>query len=255
MVAVERLRQRGAVKVPEITAVFWVVKVLTTGMGEAASDWLGALDVVLAAVLGLACAIGLVVALVVQLRHRRYVPVAYWAVVSLVAVFGTVAADGVHVGLGIPYAGSTAFWAVAVALVLWRWHRREGTLDVHSITTRRRELYYWATVLATFALGTAAGDLTAAELHLGYLVSGFLFAAAIVVPLVGWRLGLDPVVAFWAAYVLTRPLGASFADWAGKPSGLAIGDGTVTLVLVVAIAGLVGYLAVREARPGPLTGT
>lgn len=243
MVKVDTRRHTAAVKVPEITLLFWVVKVLTTGMGEAASDWLGTLPVVLAAGLGAVAAGLLAGSLWWQLRESRYVPGVYWTVVAMIAVFGTVAADGVHVALGVPYVVSTAVWAAVLALVLWRWHCGEGTLSVHSITTRRPELYYWATVLATFALGTAAGDLTAGELHLGYFVSGLLFAAAIAVPAVGWRLGLNPVLAFWAAYVLTRPLGASFADWVGKPSGLHAGDGTVTLVLAVAIVALVARLS------------
>ena len=254
MVKVDQLRHSAAVKVPEITLLFWVVKVLTTGMGEAASDWLGTLSVVLAGVLGLLAAAALAASLWRQLRSPRYVPGVYWAVVAMIAVFGTMAADGVHVALGVPYAVSTAVWALVLSIVLWRWHRSEGTLSVHSITTRRPELYYWATVLATFALGTAAGDLTAAELHLGYFISGVLFAAAIAVPAVAWRFGLNPVVAFWAAYVLTRPLGASFADWVGKPSGLDAGDGTVTLVLVVAIVALVVRLSrAAAAEPVPIS--
>ena len=151
-------------KVPEITVLFWVVKVLTTGMGEAASDYLGKVSIALAGAVGF---IGFVVAMWLQLRARRYVPAVYWFAVLMVAVFGTMAADGLHVVLGVPYPASTAFYAAALAVVFLLWRRTEGTLSIQSITTRRRELWYWLTVLLTFALGTALGDLTAFVRHLG----------------------------------------------------------------------------------------
>ncbi len=166
-----------------------------------------------------------------QYRRRAYHAPTYWFTVMMVAIFGTMVADGIKDGLGLSYAITTPFFAALVGLVFWRWQRSEGTLDIHTITTRRRETYYWAAVLATFALGTAAGDLTAITLNWGFLPSAILFGAVIAVPLLGWwRFGLNPVVAFWAAYVVTRPLGASFADWFSKPhvnTGLGLGDGTV----------------------------
>lgn len=236
----DRPVRRWAAKVPEVTLLFWVVKLLTTGMGEAASDFLGNLSIPLAGVVGVG---GMAVTLWLQLRSDRYRAPVYWATVAAVAVFGTMAADVVHI-VGVPYALSTAFYAVVLAVVLTAWRRSEGTLSIHSITTRRRELFYWSTVLATFALGTAAGDLTADSLGLGFLGSGILFALLFAVPaLAWWRLRLDPVVAFWSAYVLTRPLGASFADWFGKPhwfgGGLGYGDGTVTGLALVLFAVLV----------------
>jgi uncharacterized membrane-anchored protein len=234
---------RFAVKVPEITALFWVVKVLTTGIGEAASDYLGGVGIVLAGAVGF---LGFVAALAVQLRARRYVPVVYWSAVLMVAVFGTMAADALHVVLGVPYAVSSAFYAVALAVVFALWRRAEGTLSIHSIDTRRRELWYWLTVLLTFALGTALGDLTAVALHLGFLASGVLFAVVIAVPAAAWRAGANPVLTFWAAYVVTRPLGASFADWLGKPpsfaGGLGLGDGAVTAVGFLCFVGLVAWV-------------
>ena len=244
----ESTREPVAAKVPEITALFWLIKVLTTGMGEATSDFLGGVNLVLAGAVGL---LGFALALWLQLRTRRYVAPVYWFAVMMLAVFGTMAADVLHVVLGAPYTVTTAFYALVLAVVFWRWYRREGTLSIHSITTRRRETFYWATVLATFALGTAAGDLTATPLHLGFFGSGLLFAAAIAVPaLAWWRLNLNPVVAFWSAYVITRPLGASFADWFGKPhsigAGLGYGDGTVSGLALLAIVALVGYLTVRR---------
>ncbi|HEX5287390.1 MAG TPA: hypothetical protein VFX25_00855 [Streptosporangiaceae bacterium] len=244
-----------AAKVPEITALFWVIKILTTGMGEATSDFLIKINILLGGVVGLAV---FVLALWWQFRVRRYIAVVYWLAVAMVAVFGTLAADGLHVELHVPYLGSTIFYAIILAVIFYLWRRNEGTLSIHSIVTRRRETYYWLTVLATFALGTALGDLTAFVLHLGFLTSGLLFTGLILIPaLAWWRFGLNEIVAFWWAYVLTRPLGASFADWLGKPhalSGLNLGDGQVAAVATVIIAVLVGYVAVtRNDIQPPLT--
>jgi uncharacterized membrane-anchored protein len=240
-------REPIAAKVPAITGLFWVIKILTTGMGEATSDYLGEINLVLAGAVGL---LGFCLALWLQIRSQRYIAPLYWFAVVMVAVFGTMAADGLHVGLGIPYVATTVFYGLAVAVVLWLWHRSEGTLSIHSITTRRRETYYWITVFATFALGTATGDLTATTLNLGFFTSGVLFAVLIAVPLLAWwKFGMNSVLAFWIAYVLTRPLGASFADWLGKPrtiGGLDLGDGTVAGVATLVIAALVGYVTVRR---------
>jgi uncharacterized membrane-anchored protein len=176
-----------------------------------------------------------------------------------VAVFGTMVADGIKDGLGLSYAVTTPVFALLVAAVFWRWHRSEGTLSIHSITTRRRERYYWLAVLGTFALGTAAGDLTAMTLHLGWFPSIVLFGVAIALPALAWaRGGLNPIAAFWLSYILTRPLGASIADWIGKPDngGLGLGDGTVSGVALVAFVALVAYLAVSgrdvQRRPRPV---
>ena len=240
-------REPLAAKVPEITAMFWVIKILTTGMGEATSDFLIKVNILLGGVVGL---VAFLLALWWQFRVRRYIAVVYWLAVAMVAVFGTLAADGLHVELHVPYIGSTIFYAIILAVVFYLWRRDEGTLSIHSIVTRRREAYYWLTVLATFALGTATGDLTATTLHLGYLASGLMFTGLILIPaLAWWRFGLNEIVAFWWAYVLTRPLGASFADWLSKPhalSGLNLGDGQVAAVATVIIAVLVGYVAVAR---------
>ena len=181
----------------------------------------------------------------------------------MVAVFGTMAADAGHKLAGIPYAVTTPFFMLTTAAIFYVWHRTEGTLSIHSILTTRREAFYWLAVLSTFALGTAAGDLTALSLNLGFFGSGILFLALILVPFALWRRGaLNPIAAFWAAYVVTRPLGASFADWVGKPAhltGLGLGDGTVSLVAFVIFAALVARLTVKRddvqrhaAQPGPL---
>ena len=237
------LTREGFSKVPEITAFFWIVKALTTAMGESTSDFL-----VHAIVPEVAVLIGLIAfcaALYVQLTKDRYVPWAYWLAVAMVGVFGTMAADVLHVGLGVPYIASTIFFAIALAVVFRGWYRVEGTLSIHSITTPRRELFYWAAVLATFALGTAAGDLTAISLGLGYFGSILLFAAVFAIPAFGYfRAGMNSILAFWFAYVVTRPLGASVADWLSKSSGgLALGTGPVSLFFAAMIAALVYYLS------------
>jgi uncharacterized membrane-anchored protein len=239
---------RVLAKVPQIIAFFWVVKIATTGMGEAASDSLnGILGPAIAVPLML---IGLWVALRLQFRRDHYVAWNYWLVVVMVAVFGTSAADALHVGLGIPYLYSTAFYTVVLGIVFAAWYRSEGTLSIHSIYTTRREVFYWATVLATFALGTAAGDMTATTLHLGFSASAILFAVLIAIPAVGYRyFGMNEILAFWLAYILTRPLGASIADWmAVEPSrgGLGFGAGGVALGLTLIVVGLVRYLTVSR---------
>lgn len=240
--------RRAISKVPDVAAFFWIIKVLTTGMGETTSDYLahrispiiavGVAGVVLAAVL------------VLQLSVRRYVPWIYWAAVVMVSVFGTMAADVLHVGLGVPYVASTAFFVVALAAIFTLWYVSEKTLSIHSIVTRRREVFYWSTVMTTFALGTAAGDMTAVTMHLGYFTSGVMFAVLIAIPALAYsRFALKGILAFWCAYILTRPLGASFADWMGVSrarGGLALGTGPVSLALGVVIVTLVGYLSVTR---------
>jgi uncharacterized membrane-anchored protein len=240
-------REPLAAKVPEITLLFWVIKVLTTGMGEALSDYLVAENLVLAGLVGL---IAFLVAMRWQFWTPRYRAWPYWFAVAMVAVFGTMVADVVH-KVGVPYSMTTLLYSAAVGVVLLLWYRSEGTLSIHSITSVRRETFYWLTVLATFALGTAAGDFTAKTLGLGYFASGLLFAGIMLIPLIGWRLGMNPVFAFWFAYVITRPLGASFADWVGKDKslgGLGVGDGVVAFIMTIAIVGLVA-VAARRDRP------
>jgi uncharacterized membrane-anchored protein len=238
-------------KVPEITIFFWIAKLLTTAMGEATSDYLVfGINRYIAVALGF---IGLGVALILQLVVPRYIPWVYWLAVVMVAIFGTMAADVLHIvilaprlGVGRSYLVSTMFFAVCLAVIFVAWYATERTLSIHTINTRRRELFYWATVLATFALGTAAGDMTAFTMQLGFFASAVLFAVLISLPALGYFfLGLNEIVAFWIAYILTRPLGASLADWFGKSKslhGLGLGDGVVSVVLTVLIILLVGYL-------------
>jgi len=237
-----------AAKVPEVILLFWVIKILTTAGGEAASDYFktlgnikgGGIEVVL-----------FVAGLVLQFSTRRYRAFAYWFLAYAIAIFGTGVSDFLHLDVGIPYAGTTLLWAVILAAIFWVWYHNEGTLSIHSITTQRRESFYWATVFATFALGTALGDFTATSLGLGYLASGILFGVVILIPaLAWWKFHLNAIAAFWMAYVVTRPLGASFADYISKPqdlSGINFGDGPTALVFALAVLVLVTFLAI--ARP------
>ena len=243
----EHLALKAIKKVPEITAIFWIIKLLSTAMGESTTDYLVfQINPYVAVALG---CIGLAVALILQLLVRRYIAWVYWLAVVMVAVFGTMVADVAHVVLHIPYLVSTAFFVTALAIIFVIWYASERTLSIHTIYRGRRELFYWATVIATFALGTAAGDMTASTLHLGYFGSFVLFAVLFALPgLAYWLFGLNGIVAFWLAYIMTRPLGASFADWLGKPylGGLGLNDGKVALVLTFLIICFVGYLTVTR---------
>lgn len=234
-----------AQKVPELTVYFWIVKVLTTGMGEATSDYfVHTYDPYLVVLLGAAA---LAIAVAWQLLMTSYNAWSYWLAVSIVAVFGTMAAGIVHVYMGVPYIFSASLYAAGTAAVYVLWYLSERTLSVHSILTRRREIFYWAAVLATFAMGTAVGDMTAVTLRLGFFASGVLFAILILMPALAYRLiHINEIVAFWWAYVLTRPLGASFADWIAVPAsqgGLGVGKATVSIVSWLLIAALVAYIA------------
>jgi uncharacterized membrane-anchored protein len=233
-----------------------VVKILSTAMGESFSDYIVFhIDPYVAVAVASA---GLVVALILQIRTPRYAAPPYWFAVVMVAIFGTMVADVLHVVLRVPYVASSAALALVLAAVFLTWYRSQGTLSIHRIVTLRRESFYWATVIATFALGTALGDLTASTLGLGYGASAVLFAILFVIPAIGYRwFHWNPVAAFWTAYVITRPLGASVADWLGKPSlgGLGLGDGRVAVALGVFIVGVVTYLSVsRVDVPAETTG-
>ena len=243
-----------ALKVPEITIYFWIAKLLTTAMGEATSDYLVfGINKYVAVGLG---AVGLAVALILQFSAPRYIAWIYWLAVVMVAIFGTMAADVLHIviltpvfGSSVAYIISSVLFAVCLTIVFVVWYSVEKTLSIHSITTRRRELFYWATILATFALGTAAGDLTAYSVGLGYFPSAVLYYVLIALPAVGYVVfGLNEIFAFWFAYVVTRPLGASIADWLSKPylTGMGLGDAPVALVLTVLIIGFVAFLSISR---------
>ncbi|QFZ73502.1 hypothetical protein GFH48_09775 [Streptomyces fagopyri] len=234
-------------KVPEVTAYFWIIKVLCTTVGETAADLLNEkLGMGLTGVSLLMSAL-LAAVLVVQFRTKAYNPGVYWLAVALISVVGTLISDNLTDNLGVPLTTSTAVFSVALAIVFAVWYRRERTLSIHSIDTVSREAYYWLAVLFTFALGTAAGDLVAEKMALGYWVSAVLFGLAIAaVAVARFALGLNAVLAFWIAYILTRPLGASIGDYLSQPTGDGgLGFGTViTSVLFLAvILALVVFLA------------
>lgn len=237
-------------KVPEITFLFWVTKVLTTGMGEVFSDYLvKQMNPILAVLL---CGMGLGIAFVLQFMLKRYSVPVYWWVVVMVSIFGTMVADIIHVVLGVPYLVSTMFFATVLAFVFYVWFRCEGTLSIHCINTRRREFFYWSTVLATFALGTASGDLVATTFQWGYLPAGLFFEMLLILPaLVYMCFRKYAIATFWFAYIMTRPFGASFSDWLSKPhqvGGENFGEGSVSLVLTVAILSLVICLQIIQQK-------
>lgn len=248
------LSNKGFVKVPEVTYAFWAIKILSTGMGEDASDFLvrqfGKAPAVLTGLLVLS------IGLYMQFRIRKYNRWVYWFAVAMVSLFGTMAADVLHLGMGIPYIVSTIFFSIVLVAVFWVWYRVEGTLSIKSISTTRREIFYWLAVLTTFALGTAAGDMTARTLNWGYLLSGIIFGFIFFLPGVGYLLfKYDAVLAFWFSYIITRPFGASFADWIGADKymgGLGYGFGRTSLVLAGLIAIMVS-LQPNNAKTGDLT--
>jgi len=245
------LTRQVAKKVPELTVYFWIIKVLTTGMGETTSDYfVHTYDPYLVVILA---ALVLAISVIIQVTLTKYEAWSYWFAVSMVAVFGTMAAGIVHIYFGVPYIYSSSLYAASVVVIFVLWYFVERTLSVHSIYSRRRELFYWAAVLATFAMGTAVGDMTAVSFHLGFFASGVLFAVLIAIPAVAFRFGLNEGVAFWWAYIITRPLGASFADWLAVPTsqgGLNFGKGAVSIATWVLIIAFVAFLAfTRQDAP------
>ncbi len=236
-------QQPLAAKVPEVTAMFWVIKISTTAAGEAISDmFVNNKKVGVVVEVSMFC-----VALFIQFAARRYAAIPYWFLALAIATAGTGVADTMHLVLGMPYAVTTLFWLVVLAGVFFVWNRSEHTLDIHSITTNRREKFYWSVVFATFCLGTAVGDFAASTLGLGYLSSAILFSLVILIPWGGWKfLKWNAIFSFWFAYVITRPVGASFADYLSKDHGLSganFGDWQTALVLTCVVVVLVAYTA------------
>ncbi len=234
-------------KVPEVTAAFWVIKVMATTVGETGADYLAVHVGLGTAVTGGIMAALLLSVLVVQLRSDRYVPWVYWLTVVLVSVVGTQITDALTDRLDVSLYTSTAVFALALAATFAAWYASERTLSIHTITTRRRELFYWAAILFTFALGTAAGDLATEALSLGFTVGVVAFSAMIAAIGLAYRLGGNAVLTFWLAYILTRPLGASLGDLLSqsRPNG-GMGLGTVgtSLVFLAVIVTLVTFLSV-----------
>jgi uncharacterized membrane-anchored protein len=237
-------------KVPEITALFWIIKVLGTTIGETGADYLSeTLGIGLALTTVIASAV-LVGGLVVQFRTRRYTPAVYWPVVVLISVVGTLITDNLTDKLGVPLEVSTIAFGTALAVTFAVWYRYEGTLSIHTIVTARREAFYWLAILFTFSLGTAAGDLVSERFAIGYWQSAMLFGAAIaLVALAYYRFGLGEVTAFWIAYILTRPLGASLGDYLTQPAshgGLGFSTTTISLVFLGVIVAAIVYLTLQQ---------
>ncbi|MHA6529552.1 COG4705 family protein [Paenibacillus sp. BAC0078] len=233
-------------KVPQVTIFFWIIKIMATTVGETAADFLNfnlnwGLTLTTLVMTGL-----LLISLFFQMSATKYVPSIYWLAVVLISVVGTLITDNLVDNLGVPLETTTIFFSLALAVTFVAWFASEKTLSIHSITTKKREAFYWLAILFTFALGTAAGDLVAESLNLGYWVSALIFAALIgVVTLAHFRFKLNAVIAFWIAYILTRPMGASLGDYLSQPrseGGLELGTTGTSIIFVVIIVGLVLYL-------------
>ena len=246
-------------KVPEVTIFFWVIKIMCTTVGETAADYLNDnLGFGLTKTTYVTGAL-LVALLVAQLRLRRYVPAVYWAVVVVISVFGTLITDNLTDAYKVPLTTSTIVFSIVLALVFLVWWLVERTLSIHTIVTTRREAFYWLAILFTFALGTAVGDLIAEKFALGYWVSAAIFGGAIaLVTVAHFGLKLNAVLAFWLAYILTRPLGASIGDGLSQPthtSGLGLGTTTTSYIFLGCILALVTYLTITkrdQTRPEEL---
>ena len=234
-------------KVPEVTLFFWIIKVLATTVGETAADFLNTnlnLGLTNTTYIMGTC---LAAVLVFQFRARKYVPGIYWLAVVLISIVGTLITDNLVDNLGVSLVACTSIFAGALAATFVGWYASEGTLSIHSIRTPKREAFYWLAILFTFALGTAAGDLVAEHLNLGYWKSAFLFAGVIgVVALAHLKFHLNAILSFWIAYILTRPLGASMGDYLSQPrakGGLAWGTVGTSAIFLATILGVVIYLA------------
>ncbi len=237
-------------KVPEITLYFWIIKILCTTVGETFSDFLGTTLNLGEAWTGLAMAVVLGVALYFQFKAKKYVPGIYWLSIVLISVVGTLVSDNLTDNLGVSLVTTTIVFGIILAIVFIAWYMKEKTLSIHSIFTRRREMFYWLAILFTFALGTSVGDLLAEKLNLGYLLSLVIFAVAIgVIYMLYKLLKMNEVLAFWIAYILTRPLGASIGDYlsqARTDGGVGLGTTITSAIFLTAILATVVYLAITK---------
>ena len=237
-------------KVPEITLVFWLIKMMSTTVGETAADFmifnfklgLPTTSLIMTALF--------LIALTIQLKAKDYIPWKYWLTVVFVSVLGTLITDNMTDNLGIPLSVSTIGFSMVLAVVFAIWYAREKTLSIHHVDTFSRELFYWVAILATFALGTAAGDWFAEGLKIGYQNSTLIFASGIALIAAGfYALKLNNIWCFWLAYILTRPLGAALGDWLSQPiknGGLGLGVTSISIVFLMMIVGLVGYETYKE---------
>lgn len=237
-------------KVPEVTIYFWIIKILCTTVGETAADLINSNLHLGLTRTTLVMGTLLIIALFFQFRSKRYIPGIYWLAVVLISVVGTLITDNLTDNFGVPLQMTTILFGVALAAIFAAWYKSEKTLSIHTIYTRRRETFYWLAILFTFALGTAAGDLTAESLKLGYLLSAVMFAALIAaVTVAHMRFKLNAVLAFWIAYILTRPLGASIGDYLSQPhdnGGLGLGTLITSAIFLTAILGTVIYLTITK---------
>ncbi len=233
-------------KVPEVTLIFWLIKILSTTVGETGADYL-AVNAGLGTMLTDALSVTLLLLVLWrQLSASRYVPWVYWLSVVLLSIVGTQITDALTDGLEVSLYLSTGVFGVLLAVVFATWYRRERTLSIHTIVTRRRELFYWAAILLTFALGTAAGDLATEALGLGFRIGVFVFGGLIAATYVAFRLGANPVMTFWIAYVLTRPLGAALGDLLSQSpeyGGVGLGTVTTSAAFLAVIAALVAFIS------------
>lgn len=238
-------------KVPEVTIYFWIIKILATTVGETAADLLSTRLGLGLTVTSWIMSATFVAALIWQVRAKRYIPTPYWLTVVLISVVGTLISDNLVDGMGISLVTTSIAFAIILSTVFALWYHSERTLSIHSIVTRRRELYYWAAILFTFALGTSAGDLMAERFNLGYGLAAIVFAAMIAVTYALYRLvNMNAILAFWIAYILTRPLGASVGDFLAKPviaGGLGWGTVNTSLLFLSAILTLVVFLTISKA--------
>lgn len=239
-------------KVPEVTLIFWAIKILSTTVGETGADYL-AVHVGLGTNLTMACMTSLLIAvLILQLRGRQYVPWIYWLTVVLVSIVGTQITDLLSDKLEISLYVSTAAFACALGATFAIWYGFERTLSIRTIVTTRRELFYWAAILFTFALGTAAGDLATEALGLGFQIGVLVFGVLIAFIAVLYRLGINPVLTFWLAYILTRPLGASLGDLLAQSrnyGGVGLGTIYTSLAFLTMIVALVAWVTFEDDRP------
>lgn len=237
-------------KVPQVTILFWIIKILCTTVGETFSDFINVNLGVGLTLTTIIMGIAFFIALYLQFRATKYVPALYWLTVVLISVFGTLVTDNLTDGLGVPLVFSTVAFSILLILTFLFWYLKEKTLSIHSIFTRKREVFYWLTILFTFALGTAVGDLYSEELGLGYLLTGIIVASIIVLVFLVWKfLKLDAVLAFWVAYIFTRPFGASLGDYLSQPSeygGLGLGTTVTSIIFLAAILGVIVFLTATK---------
>ncbi|TPK85740.1 hypothetical protein FJ936_09405 [Mesorhizobium sp. B2-4-13] len=237
-------------RVPDVTIDFWLIKVMAVTMGETAADYLAVNLGLGLTVTSLIMTGVLIVALVVQFAQKRYVPWAYWLAVVLISIVGTLVTDNLVDNFGVRLETTTIVFSILLALTFAVWYGSEKTLSIHTIFTTRREVFYWLAILFTFSLGTAAGDLVAERLDMGYLTTGLIFGGVIaLIALAYYFLGLNGVLAFWLAYILTRPLGASFGDLLSQPveyGGMGFGTTFTSLVFLGCIIALVLYMTLKK---------